>query len=99
MRRSGSWSVGTDLTVLGTPVSGYALAQSSLAATKRTTDINIVLDGEMVLAIDGGKDGALAPGDCVVIAGARPAGQNDRALPARVAFLTAGPRRNDVHDQ
>lgn len=61
MRRSGSWSVGTDPTVLGTPVSGHALAQSSLAATKRTTDINIVLDGEMALAIDGGKEGPLLP--------------------------------------
>lgn len=64
-----------------------------------TTDINIVLDGEMVLAIDGGTEITLARGDSVVIAGARHAWRNEGTLPATVAFFMVGARRNDGHDQ
>lgn len=56
----------------------------------KSTDLSLVLEGEMTLGTDGGVETILRAGDTVVMAGARHYWRNDGACPARMAFFITG---------
>lgn len=58
-----------------------------------TTDISVVLDGEMVLGIDNDVEITLRKGDTTVIAGARHYWRNATDRPATVVYFMVGARR------
>lgn len=60
-----------------------------------TVDYGIVLDGELCLELDNGVRTRLRKHDVVVQNGARHAWRNETGLPATVAFVLMGARRED----
>jgi mannose-6-phosphate isomerase-like protein (cupin superfamily) len=58
-----------------------------------STDLNVVLEGEIVLSAPGGQEVTLRQGDVAVVAGADHAWRNDGDRPARVAFFLVGAHR------
>ncbi|MEU5339705.1 MULTISPECIES: cupin domain-containing protein [unclassified Streptomyces] len=58
--------------------------------TTPTVDYGVVLEGEIVLDLDGGETAALGPGDIVVQNGTRHAWRNDGTEPATVLFVLIG---------
>jgi hypothetical protein len=60
--------------------------------TTDTIDFEVVLDGEVWLELDGGKEVHLRPGDTVVQNGTRHAWHNRGTKPARLAVFIVGAR-------
>ena len=58
--------------------------------TTSTIDFEVVLDGEVWLELDDGKEVHLRPGDCVVQNGTRHAWRNHGSVPARLAVFLVG---------
>jgi mannose-6-phosphate isomerase-like protein (cupin superfamily) len=58
--------------------------------TTPTVDYGVVLEGEIVLDLDGGETAVLGPGDLVVQNGTRHAWRNDGTEPATVFFVLMG---------
>jgi len=61
--------------------------------TTNTVDYGIVLDGEVWLELDDGKEVHLKPHDVVVQNGTRHAWRNKADKPAKIAFVLIGARR------
>ena len=64
--------------------------------TTATIDFEVVLDGEVWLELDDGKEVRLRPGDCVVQNGTRHAWRNHGAEPARLAVFLIGAHHSQV---
>jgi hypothetical protein len=61
--------------------------------TTDTVDYGIVLDGELWLELDDGKEVHLKPHDVVIQNGTRHAWRNKSEKPAKIAFVLIGARR------
>jgi quercetin dioxygenase-like cupin family protein len=67
--------------------------QSGAFHTTDTIDYGVVLQGEMVLDLDDGREEILRPGACIVQRGTRHAWRNDGSEPVLAAFVVIGARR------
>ena len=65
--------------------------------TTATIDFEVVLDGEVWLELDDGKEVHLQPGDSVVQNGTRHAWRNHGTVPARLAVFLIGAHHANVH--
>ena len=61
--------------------------------TTETVDYGILLDGELWLELDDGREARLQPHDVVIQNGTRHAWRNKSDKPAKVAFVLIGARR------
>jgi mannose-6-phosphate isomerase-like protein (cupin superfamily) len=64
--------------------------------TTATIDFEVVLDGEVWLELDDGKEVHLKPGDTVVQNGTRHAWRNHGTVPARLAVFLIGAHHSNV---
>lgn len=62
--------------------------------TTQTVDYGIVLEGEVWLEVDGGKEVHLKPHDVVVQNGTRHAWRNKSDKPVKIAFILIGAKKN-----
>jgi mannose-6-phosphate isomerase-like protein (cupin superfamily) len=62
--------------------------------TTDSVDYGVLLDGEIVLELDAGREVTLAPGDVVVQNGTRHAWRNRGDAPAHMLFVLIGARRS-----
>jgi quercetin dioxygenase-like cupin family protein len=65
--------------------------------TTSTIDFEVVLEGEVWLELDDGKEVHLKPGDTVVQNGTRHAWRNHGTVPARLAVFLIGAPRKRAH--
>ncbi len=65
--------------------------------TTSTIDFEVVLEGEVWLELDDGKEVHLKPGDTVVQNGTRHAWRNHGTVPARLAVFLIGAHHANVH--
>ena len=64
--------------------------------TTATIDFEVVLEGEVWLELDDGKEVHLGVGDCVVQNGTRHAWRNHGSVPARLAVFIVGAHHSNV---
>lgn len=64
--------------------------------TTQTVDYGFLLEGELYLELDGGREVRLRPGDCVVQRGTRHTWKNRSDEPALAAFVLIGARRAEA---
>jgi len=62
--------------------------------TTQTVDYGIVLEGEVWLEVDDGKEVHLKPHDVIVQNGTRHAWRNKSDKPVKIAFVLIGARKN-----
>jgi cupin domain len=73
-------------------LAGYMEPDAPGMHTTDTIDFEVVLEGEVWLELDGGKEVHLLPGDTVVQNGTRHAWHNKGTKPARLAVFICGAR-------